>query len=74
MRLAEWLETTDTTQHALARAAGVTQGRISQIIVGKEKPSLELTRRLVQATGGRVTLLDLRPDLTDLLPASEAAE
>lgn len=65
MRLAEWLKESKTTQDSLAKACGVTQGRISQIVLGAA-PSLMLAGKIKEATGGAVT-----PD--DFL-ALEAAE
>ena len=57
MKLAEWLRRTKTTQAALARAIGVSQGRVSQIVAGAT-PSLELAVRIGEATGGQVQPAD----------------
>ncbi len=58
MKLAEWLKRTGTTQAALARAIGVSQGRVSQIVAGAN-PSLELAVKIEEVTGGRVLPADL---------------
>lgn len=57
MRLADWLEKTGTTQDALARAIGTTQGRVSQILNG-DSPSLKLAAKIAKATKGAVTAND----------------
>jgi len=62
MRLADWLEETRTTQQSFARAIGVTQGRVSQILKGAV-PSFRLVRRIEQATDGRVTSDDFACDV-----------
>ncbi len=57
MKLADWLKTTGTTQAALARMIGVSQGRVSQLVSG-ETPSLELALAIEEASKGAVTPAD----------------
>lgn len=77
MKLAEWLSTSKTSQSALARSLGITQGRVSQLVAG-DVPSLELAMRISQATGGKVrpqdfgTLEDLDMTATGLDSVEEA--
>ena len=67
MKLADWLKRTGGTQAAFARAIGVSQGRVSQILAG-EAPSLELALKIEQATRGRVKPAELmaRPGEADM--------
>jgi 3,4-dihydroxy 2-butanone 4-phosphate synthase / GTP cyclohydrolase II len=53
MRLGEWLERSGVTQIELARALGVTQGRISQVLAGA-KPSFDLANRIQSLTKNKV--------------------
>jgi 3,4-dihydroxy 2-butanone 4-phosphate synthase/GTP cyclohydrolase II len=53
MKLSEWLVNSGTSQSALARQLGITQGRVSQIVAGAQ-PSLELANRIAAATGNKV--------------------
>lgn len=53
MKLSEWLVNSGTSQSALARQLGITQGRVSQIVAGAH-PSLELANRIAAATGNKV--------------------
>lgn len=52
----------------VAKAAGSNYVYFSQIAYGHRRPSPELARRLVDASGGQLTLAGLRPDLW---PASD---
>lgn len=62
MRLSEYLEKHEITQKAFAEKIGVTQGRISQLIIDGKLTSLEraldLIERIERATGGKVTSKD----------------
>jgi len=58
MKLANWLKGTGTTQAAFAKAIGVSQGRISQIVKG-EAPSLDLAMKIESMTRGKVRIGDL---------------
>ena len=53
MKLSEWLVNSGTSQSALARQLGITQGRVSQLVAGAQ-PSLELANRIAAATGNKV--------------------
>jgi 3,4-dihydroxy 2-butanone 4-phosphate synthase/GTP cyclohydrolase II len=53
MRLAEWMSASGTSQSALARRLGITQGRVSQLVAGGQ-PSLDLAMKIMAATGTRV--------------------
>lgn len=41
--------------HELAQAAGTTKANLSRIETGVQKPSFDLLKRLIDATGGDVT-------------------
>ncbi len=58
MKLADWLKRTGTTQADFAKATGVSQGRISQIVKG-EAPSLDLAMKIESMTRGKVRIGDL---------------
>src|ERR1041385_9030260 len=45
MKLPDWLDKTSTSQSALAKAIGVSQGRVSQLIAGAS-PSLDLALKI----------------------------
>ncbi|MFW5833991.1 MAG: helix-turn-helix domain-containing protein, partial [Pseudomonadota bacterium] len=45
MTLTEWLQTTGTTQRALAARVGVSGVQISRVCTGRNRPSLELAKR-----------------------------
>ena len=53
MKLSAWLTASGTSQSALARTLGITQGRVSQLVAGAQ-PSLELANRIAQVTGNKV--------------------
>jgi 3,4-dihydroxy 2-butanone 4-phosphate synthase/GTP cyclohydrolase II len=53
MKLEKWLEGSGLTQAELARALGVTQGRISQVLAGG-RPSLDLAQRIQALTKNKV--------------------
>lgn len=65
MKLESWLANSGTSQSELARAIGVTQGRISQLAAGA-RPSLELAMKIAAVTGNRVRPEDFgEQDMTD---------
>jgi len=74
MKLAAWLIQSKTSQSALARELGISQGRISQIIAG-ETPSFDLAMKISKATGGRVRPEDFQQDeiMTVKLDSVDAA-
>lgn len=57
MKLAEWLGKTGMTQNELARALGITQGRVSQVLAGGT-PSFDLAHRIQAITKNKVRLED----------------
>ncbi len=52
MKLSEWLINNSTSQSEFAKALGVTQGRISQLVAG-ERPSLELAMKIAGFTNNQ---------------------
>ena len=54
MQLADWLKQSKSTRADLARAVGISPGRVTQICEG-DLPSLDLAERIARATGGAVT-------------------
>ncbi len=53
MKLEKWLDGSGLSQSELARALGVTQGRISQVLAGA-KPSFDLATRIQTLTKNKV--------------------
>lgn len=72
MNLKQYLDSLPTgTQKDFAILAGTSPGYLRQLKFGK-KPSAKLCHRLVAASGGRMTLAELRPDIyAGLIPLSE---
>ena len=64
------------TQSALAAAVGCCKQQINHIVRGRRKPSGDLARRIIEATGGEVTYEDLygKPDIQSPEQAPEAEE
>jgi DNA-binding transcriptional regulator YdaS (Cro superfamily) len=60
MRFGEWLSKTGTSQDAAAKALGVTQGRISQLVLGGW-PGRKLAANIQELTKGDVTPGDFLP-------------
>ena len=58
MRLGEWLRAERKTQETFAEEIGMSQSYISQLIAGMKWPSRETARKIVEKTGGAVTLQD----------------
>ena len=74
MRFGEWLSKTGTSQDAAAKALGVTQGRISQLVLGGW-PGRDLAANIRKLTKGEVTSDDfLPPEAASDQPQSEAAQ
>lgn len=71
MKLHEYLET--TTQDALAKRIGVTQGTVHQWVSGKLPISAERAADIERATDGKVTRIELRPDVFGPIEPSEQA-
>ncbi len=58
MNLSDWLNRTSARACDLAKAAGTTEATISRLKNGNAVPSLDLARRIAEATGGAVTAND----------------
>jgi 3,4-dihydroxy 2-butanone 4-phosphate synthase/GTP cyclohydrolase II len=74
MKLPDWLDKTSTSQSALAKAIGVSQGRVSQLIAGAS-PSLDLALKIATFTNNSVRPEDFAGSAMDTTPlASSASE
>lgn len=58
MKLSEWLKSSEMRACDLARAVGTTEATISRLKHGNSQPSIDLARRISEATGGAVTAND----------------
>jgi len=58
MRLGKWLRQNEITQGVFGKRVGVTQGRISQIVIAGTT-SLRMALAIEKATRGDVTVRDL---------------
>ena len=67
MKLAEYLEKTNTPHGEFAKAMKVTPGCISHWMKGTTKPNTDKAREILAYTGGRVTLHEIRPDVWNKL-------
>lgn len=61
MKLLAWLKDTGTSQAAIGRKVGLTQGRISQI-ADRGTIDVRTARAIAEATGGAVTADELLMD------------
>ncbi len=68
MKLSAWMTKTETTATALAEKVGVSHTTIGRIARGEMEPRPDTRRRIVKATGGEVTEIELLK-----LATSEAA-
>ena len=59
MTLDEYLAQDGQTASALAQRAGTTGASITRILYGEQKPSADMIKAIVEATGGVVTADDL---------------
>ncbi len=74
MRFADFLSETGKSQDVAAAELGVTQGRISQLVLGA-KPSWGLTAKIQEWSGGKVTPNDwLAMKPAPATPQAEAAQ
>lgn len=67
MTLDEYLKSGRKTAEAVAELAGLTEASISRIRRGRQKPSFDAIRGIVEATDGKVQaddLLNFRPTPT----------
>ena len=68
MKLAQYIRETGTNAAAFGRQVGVKNRQtMFKYIAGDRLPPPETARLIVEATDGKVTLLDLRPDLAPVL-------
>lgn len=74
MDLQTYLAESGTTQEAFAKKLGVTQGLVNQWLKGKVRIPPERWRAIYAATEGKVTLVDLRPDVFPFNPATGAPQ
>ncbi len=73
MDIRSYLAPLDAAQRAnVAAAAGTTVAYLTQLAGGHRKASHKLARRLQEATGGAVTVHDLRPDIFGPAPTEAA--
>ncbi|MBQ1784659.1 MAG: helix-turn-helix transcriptional regulator [Gammaproteobacteria bacterium] len=56
-----------------ATKAGTSVGHLKQLAGGHRKPSLVAASKLAEASGGRLTVAGLRPDLAALIGTEQAA-
>jgi DNA-binding transcriptional regulator YdaS (Cro superfamily) len=61
------------TQRALADLLDIHPSMISQISAGRRKVPASICRKIEEATNGKVTRYDLRPDIFGPAPSEEAA-
>ena len=73
MKLPDWLDKTSTSQSALAKAIGVSQGRVSQLIAGAS-PSLDLALKIATFTNSAVRPEDFSGTAMDTTPQAAASE
>ena len=57
------LEIHGGNQSTFARACGVSQGLISQFLLGVKKPGWKTCKKIEVITGGKVTRQEHRPDI-----------
>jgi 3,4-dihydroxy 2-butanone 4-phosphate synthase / GTP cyclohydrolase II len=72
MRLPDWLDKTTTSQSALAKAIGVSQGRVSQLIAGAS-PSLDLALKIATFTNNAVRPEDFSGTAMDTTPLAASS-
>lgn len=73
MKLDAYIRQTGTTEQAIARLVGRSQGTINKLRNGKINPSLDLLNAVFRATNGAVTPNDFLPE-ADALTADDLAE
>lgn len=59
MNLFEWKEKHNLSNIDMAEMFGMDQSYISHIKAGRRRPSPEMAKRIEEATGGKVTVLEL---------------
>ncbi|MNC54527.1 hypothetical protein D3C75_1040130 [compost metagenome] len=67
-----WLKKATATERSrVAAKAGTSVGYLYQIAGGHRRPSLELSKKLRDATDGALAIRALRPDLYEILNGAE---
>ena len=59
MTLSEYIGEVGITTITLAVKLGVSQPFVSQLATGRRRPSPEVAKRISEATGGKVTVMEL---------------
>jgi transcriptional regulator with XRE-family HTH domain len=59
MNLKDYLDKKSITITRFASFVEVSQSHISNIILGKKKPSIDLVKKITRATKGAVSIVDL---------------
>lgn len=59
MNLKDYLDKKSITITRFASVVEVSQSHISNIILGKKKPSIDLVKKITRATKGAVSIVDL---------------
>tara|TARA_B100000809_G_scaffold121754_1_gene119911 strand:- start:91 stop:291 length:201 start_codon:yes stop_codon:yes gene_type:complete len=57
--IAKFLESQGLTQADFAKRVGLSRQQINNVVRGRSNPSLRTIRKIVEVTGGEITLLDL---------------
>ena len=57
--ISKFLEGQGLTQADFAKQVGLSRQQINNVVRGRSNPSLRTIRKIVEVTGGEVTLLDL---------------
>jgi DNA-binding transcriptional regulator YdaS (Cro superfamily) len=55
------------SQKDLVAASGVTQQAVSKWFVGKTKPGIRVAKRIIEKSEGKLTMMDLRPDIFEVV-------
>lgn len=58
MKIADWLTQHGVTQAALARGVNLSEGSVSRIVAGSQRPSFDAMGRIDSFTGGAVSYHD----------------
>jgi 3,4-dihydroxy 2-butanone 4-phosphate synthase/GTP cyclohydrolase II len=72
MKLPDWLDKTSTSQSALAKAIGISQGRVSQLVAGAS-PSLDLALKIATFTNNAVRPEDFSGSPMDTTPLAASS-
>jgi len=54
-----FIESQGLTQADFAKQVGLSRQQINNVVKGRSNPSLRTIRKIVEVTGGEITLLDL---------------